>query len=88
MLLNNVLPTVSKEDVLSSWGGVRPLVRDPKKADTKSISRKHVIDISTTGLVTITGGKYTTYRVMAKEAVDAAIKGKVATLWKLYKKNN
>lgn len=64
------------EDILSCWAGIRPLVTDPnKKKDTKSIARNHVISVSNQGLITITGGKYTTYRAMAKETVDKAIKG-------------
>lgn len=67
-------------DILSCWSGIRPLVTDPSKKkdakDTKSIARNHVISISNQGLITITGGKYTTYRAMAKETVDKAIKGK------------
>lgn len=66
-------------DILSCWSGIRPLVTDPNKKkdakDTKSIARNHVISISNHGLITVTGGKYTTYRVMAKETVDKAIKG-------------
>ncbi|XP_076337853.1 glycerophosphate oxidase 1 isoform X2 [Tachypleus tridentatus] len=65
---------VRRGDVLSAWAGIRPLVLDPKKENTESIARNHVIHSSDSGLVTIGGGKWTTYRVMAKETVDAAIK--------------
>lgn len=61
-------------DVLAAWSGIRPLVTDPKSADTQSISRNHVVDISESGLVTIAGGKWTTYRSMAEDTIDAAIK--------------
>ena len=60
-------------DVLSAWSGLRPLVRDPKKNDTKSLARNHIIEVSDSGLVSIGGGKWTTYRQMAEECVDAAI---------------
>ncbi|XP_033629601.1 glycerol-3-phosphate dehydrogenase, mitochondrial-like [Asterias rubens] len=64
---------VRRGDVLAAWSGIRPLVRDPKAKNTESIARNHVIDISSNKMVTIAGGKWTTYRSMAKDAVDAAI---------------
>lgn len=42
-------------DVLAAWSGIRPLVTDPKSADTQSISRNHVVDVSESGLITIAG---------------------------------
>ena len=66
---------VRRGDVMSSWAGIRPLVLDPSKPNTESIARNHIIEICPkTSLVTVAGGKWTTYRVMAEEAVDAAIK--------------
>lgn len=65
---------VRRGDVLSVWSGIRPLVLDPNSKDTKSISRNHVVDVSANQLVTIAGGKWTTYRAMAKHAVDAVVK--------------
>ncbi|XP_065052517.1 glycerol-3-phosphate dehydrogenase, mitochondrial-like [Rhopilema esculentum] len=65
---------VRREDVLAAWSGIRPLVVDPSSKDTKSISRNHVIEVSENNLITIAGGKWTTYRAMASDAVDAAIK--------------
>ncbi len=65
---------VSESDVLASWAGLRPLVSDPKAADTARLSRDHVINISASGLLTIAGGKWTTYRKMAQDAVDEAVK--------------
>lgn len=65
---------VRRGDVLSAWSGIRPLVLDPNKTDTQSIARNHIIEISKTGLLTIAGGKWTTYRLMAEETIDAAIK--------------
>ncbi|CAH9130014.1 unnamed protein product [Cuscuta epithymum] len=65
---------VRRTDVLSAWSGIRPLAVDPNTKDTASISRDHVVTEDFPGLVTITGGKWTTYRSMAEDAVDAAIK--------------
>jgi glycerol-3-phosphate dehydrogenase len=65
---------VRRGDVLSAWSGIRPLVSDPNKADTQSLARNHIVHISDSNLVTIAGGKWTTYRSMAEETVDAAIK--------------
>ncbi|KAJ7559810.1 hypothetical protein O6H91_04G102400 [Diphasiastrum complanatum] len=65
---------VRRSDVLSAWSGIRPLASDPSVKDTASISRDHVVYIGSDGMVTITGGKWTTYRSMAEDAVDAAIK--------------
>ncbi len=53
--------------------GIRPLVSDPNKADTQSLARNHIVHVSKSKLVTIAGGKWTTYRHMAEETVDAAI---------------
>ncbi|XP_074072052.1 glycerol-3-phosphate dehydrogenase, mitochondrial [Macrotis lagotis] len=65
---------VRRGDVLAAWSGIRPLVIDPKSQDTKSISRNHVVDTSESGLITIAGGKWTTYRSMAQDAIDTAVK--------------
>jgi glycerol-3-phosphate dehydrogenase len=63
-------------DVLSAWAGLRPLVghADPG-VRTADLSRRHRIDVSRSGVVTVTGGKLTTYRLMAEQAVDAALSG-------------
>ena len=60
-------------DVLSVFTGIRPLVKDDRSTRTASLSRDHVIRISRRGLVTITGGKWTTVRKMAEDCVDRAI---------------
>jgi glycerol-3-phosphate dehydrogenase len=49
-------------------------VSDPNKTDTQSLARNHIVHVSKAGLVTIAGGKWTTYRAMAAETIDAAIK--------------
>ncbi|XP_042476344.1 glycerol-3-phosphate dehydrogenase SDP6, mitochondrial-like [Macadamia integrifolia] len=65
---------VRRMDVLSAWSGIRPLAMDPSAKNTESISRDHVVFEDYPGLITITGGKWTTYRSMAEDAVDAAVK--------------
>lgn len=66
---------VRRGDVLSAWSGIRPLVSDPNKPNTSSLARNHIVHVSPTNLVTIAGGKWTTYRAMAQETIDATIKG-------------
>ena len=65
----------TKADVLSAFAGLRPLAAptDTDSKKTKEISRSHKIYKSKSGLLTITGGKWTTYREMAEEAVNNAI---------------
>lgn len=67
----------TREDCLSVFVGIRPLVRPPsresgKKGDTKSLSRDHTILVSNSGMITITGGKWTTVRYMSEDCVDRA----------------
>jgi glycerol-3-phosphate dehydrogenase len=65
----------ARKDVLSVFAGLRPLASDPGNPEsTKEISRRHKILLSSSGLLTITGGKWTTYRRMAEETLDKAIK--------------
>ncbi len=67
----------ARADVMSVFAGLRPLAAPKKEAEakkTKEISRSHKLIVSSSGLVTITGGKWTTYRKMAEDAVDMAIK--------------
>lgn len=64
---------VRRGDVLAAWSGIRPLVRDPNAKNTEALVRNHLINVSRSGLLTIAGGKWTTYRQMAEEAVDTAI---------------
>ena len=65
---------VRRGDVLAAWSGIRPLVKDPNAANTESLVRNHLITTSSSGLLTCAGGKWTTYRQMAEETVDEAIK--------------
>ncbi|MEO0815427.1 MAG: FAD-dependent oxidoreductase, partial [Myxococcota bacterium] len=65
---------VTRDDVGAVWTGIRPLVRDPNDADknTSSLSRDHIIETSKSGLVTIGGGKWTTFAKMGRDVIDAA----------------
>ncbi|PLX97356.1 MAG: glycerol-3-phosphate dehydrogenase [Desulfuromonas sp.] len=64
---------VERSDVKAVWSGLRPLVADPQAADTAHLARDHVIETSPSGLLTIAGGKWTTYRKMAEHTVDHAL---------------
>lgn len=64
----------SRSDVLSAWTGFRPLLRPSREVGTAQITRDHHVGASATGLVTVTGGKWTTYRHMAADALDRAVK--------------
>ncbi len=61
-----------REDVLSVFAGIRPLVSTGGDGDTAEISRDHTLHVSRSGLVTIAGGKWTTYRKMAEDTIDQA----------------
>jgi glycerol-3-phosphate dehydrogenase len=62
----------TRADVLSSFAGIRPLVKNSETTSTAALSRDHTIHISKSGLITIAGGKWTTYRRMAEDCVDHA----------------
>ena len=64
---------VKSSDIRARWAGLRPLVHDPFTADTAELARDHIISCSPTGLITIVGGKWTTYRKMALDTVDFAL---------------
>lgn len=63
----------ARKDILSVFAGIRPLVGSGNTTDTKSISRSHQVNVSTSGLVSITGGKWTTYRKMAEDTITASV---------------
>lgn len=65
--------SVSRSDVLSVWSGLRPLVQAPETTDTAQLVREHLMLVSPSGLLSMAGGKWTSYRKMAEEAVDQAI---------------
>src|SRR5579875_1636537 len=73
-----LLKKPTREDVLSVFTGIRPLVKAGAAGSTAALSRDHTIHIDESGLLTITGGKWTTYRHMAEDCVNhAAMLGKL-----------
>lgn len=71
---NRVLePQLRADDIIGVYAGLRPLVANNKSATTTKLSREHTVDRPAAGFVSIAGGKYTTYRVMAKDVVDRAV---------------
>ncbi len=71
--VNSVLSEpLTREDIIGVYAGLRPLVAG-KAEHTAKLSREHVVVQPEPGLTVVAGGKYTTYRVMAKDAVDAAV---------------
>ncbi|HEV2345173.1 MAG TPA: glycerol-3-phosphate dehydrogenase/oxidase [Actinocrinis sp.] len=73
--VNRILTTeLTREDVEGVYAGLRPLLSG-ESDDTSKLSREHVVAHAAPGLVVVAGGKYTTYRVMAADAVDAAVHG-------------
>lgn len=72
---------ISHSDVVGTWAGLRPLLQPGTKTGTQSakVSREHTVASSVPGLVSIAGGKFTTYRVMAKDAVDFALGAEAKT---------
>ncbi len=65
-----LLRAPTRADVKSVWAGLRPLAKPEKSEKTKEISRNHKIMVSASGLVTILGGKWTTYRRMGEDVID------------------
>jgi glycerol-3-phosphate dehydrogenase len=63
----------SRSDILSVFSGLRPLVTQGDEENTAAISREHTVSISRSGLITVAGGKWTTYRKMAEDTIDQAI---------------
>ena len=71
---NRVLePKIKAEDIIGVFAGLRPLVANKTGSATTKLSREHTVDRPVPGFVSLAGGKYTTYRVMAKDAVDLAV---------------
>ena len=66
--------SVTLDDIVGSWAGLRPLVATADSQRTADLSRRHSVYTSESGVVTVTGGKLTTYRRMAADAVDAAVR--------------
>ena len=63
---------VSAADVVGRWAGLRPLLQGAKRERTADLSRRHAVTTDGRGVVTVTGGKLTTYRAMAADAMEAA----------------
>jgi glycerol-3-phosphate dehydrogenase len=77
----NLQPT--RADVRSVWVGLRPLVRplqdEEGQTQTKAISREHTVHVDKSGLITVTGGKWTTYRAMAEDVLTHCFDAKLLT---------
>jgi glycerol-3-phosphate dehydrogenase len=73
----------TRADVKSIWVGLRPLVKPPEDEgnddvkNTKKLSREHTVLVSSSGLVTVTGGKWTTYRAMAEDVLEQCFESKL-----------
>ncbi len=69
---------ITRDDVIATWAGLRPLMRpepvEGEEVDESAVSREHQIVVGRDGLITIAGGKLTTFRLMAAEVVDTAVK--------------
>ena len=68
-----IVGELTTDDVLGTWAGLRPLVRDAGSERTADLSRRHRVTPSASGMVTVTGGKLTTYREMAADTVDLVL---------------
>jgi glycerol-3-phosphate dehydrogenase len=64
---------LGRADVIATWAGLRPLIQDTESSQESSVSREHEIFVDENGLLTIAGGKLTTYRLMAEEVVEKAV---------------
>ena len=73
--LNGAVTTeITESDIVGTWAGLRPLVADPEASGrTADLSRRHSVHRSDAGVVTITGGKLTTYREMAADTIDEVL---------------
>ncbi len=66
--------TISSADIIGTWAGLRPLVKSAASGRTADLSRRHQVLPSGSGVITITGGKLTTYREMAADTVDQVMR--------------
>jgi glycerol-3-phosphate dehydrogenase len=64
---------ITRDDLVGTYAGLRPLIAPSETASTVKVSREHKVSVEAPGLVRVSGGKYTTYRVMARDAVDAVL---------------
>ncbi len=65
---------LTSDDVIAAWAGIRPLAAKAHAGDASSASREHLIETGRSGVITVTGGKLTTFRVIARDVVDAAFR--------------
>jgi glycerol-3-phosphate dehydrogenase len=73
--LNRSLTTgVTPDDITGVWAGLRPLVKSASSSRTADLSRNHQVDVSEAGVVRVMGGKLTTYREMAEDTIDTALR--------------
>ncbi len=71
---NRVLsPKLKSKDIIGVYAGLRPLVANSEDSTTTKLSREHTVDRPVPGFVSVVGGKYTTYRIMAKDVIDLAV---------------
>ncbi|MCZ7619832.1 MAG: glycerol-3-phosphate dehydrogenase/oxidase [Myxococcota bacterium] len=70
----SITETVTRDDVLGTWAGLRPLLKQANTNRTVDLSRRHKVSVSGSGVLSITGGKLTTYRQMAEDTVDEAVR--------------
>ncbi|HEU0244421.1 MAG TPA: glycerol-3-phosphate dehydrogenase C-terminal domain-containing protein, partial [Candidatus Limnocylindrales bacterium] len=70
---------LTRDDLVGTYAGLRPLVAPSVATSSVKISREHRVSVEAPGLVRVSGGKYTTYRVMARDAVDAVLGPEAAT---------
>jgi glycerol-3-phosphate dehydrogenase len=69
----SVQEPVEASEIVGTWAGLRPLVKDAGSSRTADLSRRHRVTLAESGLATVTGGKLTTYREMAEDTVDAVV---------------
>jgi glycerol-3-phosphate dehydrogenase len=65
--------TIAPADVVGTWAGLRPLVKSASSGRTADLSRRHKVAVGDSGVISVTGGKLTTYREMAADAIDAVV---------------
>jgi glycerol-3-phosphate dehydrogenase len=65
---------LTEDDIVGTWAGLRPLVKSAETERTADLSRRHAVTVSDSGVVTVTGGKLTTYRKMAADTVDEVVR--------------
>jgi glycerol-3-phosphate dehydrogenase len=69
----SVTTGITTADITGTWAGLRPLVKSAGDGRTADLSRRHRVDVSAHGMISVTGGKLTTYRSMAQDTIDVAM---------------